>query len=117
LLRLIMRLFAASVILLVSNIIFGGVYYPEIYQPITVGVFAALLLHSMEIFTVQAGTPWVYNTINFFGAFFTVLISGYIMPAAYVSLLGALLTALLFAAAEHFLFNKLKNENKKAFHP
>jgi hypothetical protein len=117
LLRLIMRLFAAPVILLVSNIIFGGVYYPEIYQPVTVGLFTALLLHSMEIFTVQAGTPWVYKTINFFGSFFTVLISGYIMPSAYVTLVGALLTALLFAAAEHFIFNRLIKENKKAFHP
>jgi len=99
---LIMKLFLYPVIVLLSDAILGNVNYENIYQPVTIGLFLALLAHVSELFSLRRGTFWINNVIDFTVAFLVVYFSRFVYTGALITFTGAVITAILLAVSEYF---------------
>ncbi len=110
----IIKLLSCPIILLISDALFNGINYNNVYQPIIVGVVLAVLAHGMEVLLLRKGTFWISNTADLVTAFLIIWISQLFLPGARVTFLGALLPAVLLAVAEYVLHMYLIRSGKWA---
>ncbi|MFZ5986053.1 MAG: DUF2512 family protein [Bacillota bacterium] len=99
---LLMKLVICPVTLLISDVLFNGVNYYNIYQPIIVGIVLAVAAHMMELLLLRKGTLRMSNIADFIAAFAIVYLSQFLLPFAAVTFTGALFTAALLTITEHF---------------
>lgn len=97
-----MKLIICPITLIISDLLIWGIDYTNIYQPIIVGVILAVLAHTMELFLLKRETFWTSNIADLIAAFAVVYLSQFFIPDARVTLLGALLAALLLFLTEYF---------------
>jgi hypothetical protein len=98
----LIKLIVCPSIVLLSNYLFRSVYYPNLYQPILVGVILAVLGHGMEHLILRRGTFWTSNIMDFGAAFAVLYFGQLLLPGSVVNGFGALLVAFLLNITEYF---------------
>lgn len=97
---LFVKLIACPTIVYTSGLIFTQVYFPAWYQPVLLGIVLAVMAHVMEMVLFHPGRVWVMTALDFMGAAVLVYAAGLVFPAASITVIGAVLTALLLAISE-----------------
>lgn len=97
---LIMKLIVCPVILLLSNYILGLQY--TLAQSLYVGFIIAIVGHMMEVLILKSGTLWISTISDFIVAFAIIYLSQFLLRNVAVTLLGALLIALILTVVEYF---------------
>lgn len=97
-----MKLIICPLTVYISDILFKGVFYSTIYQPIVVGLILAVSAHMMEVLMLKRDTQWMSLALDFVAATAIVYFSQFFLRGSVVSLNGALLTAFLLGITEYF---------------
>jgi uncharacterized membrane protein YjjP (DUF1212 family) len=99
---LLMKLFICPTLVLLSDLLFRGINYSNIYQPVTVGLFLALAAHISELFSLGRVSIWINNTIDFIAAFAIIYISQFYYTGSRITFTGAFLAAVILTISEYF---------------
>jgi len=98
---LLVKLLVTPLVVLAADALFAEVYYSNLYQSILVGVVLAVLGHLMERLILRRGTLWFTTLLDLLASAAVVYSSGYLLPGAAVTLLGAVFTAILIDVGEY----------------
>jgi hypothetical protein len=98
---LLLKLIVCPVVVILSDALFTEVFYPSLFQSISVGLLLALVGHYMEMWLLKRGTLWMSTLIDLLGAWAIVYFSAYLLPGARITLLGAVFTAILLDVTEY----------------
>lgn len=96
----IVKLFICPIAVLIAAYILPNVYYPQLYQPIVIGVVLAILAHTMELFILKRETFWTSTILDFIAATAIVYFVSNLFAGAVVTFFGAILTAILLMITE-----------------
>jgi uncharacterized protein (DUF2062 family) len=99
---LITKIIVCPLTLIISDYLFRDVYYPYTYQPIFIGAVIALVGYFMELLLLRPGTVIISTIADFLASFVLVYFSQFILPGAAITLIGAVITATIFAVIEYF---------------
>ena len=102
-LNLIMKLIVCPIILIISANLLTNVNFPNVYQPIIIGLTLAVVGFLMEIAILQKGTFWISNTVDFVISALIIYFLSYFFAGADVTMGGALITAALLTVVEFFV--------------
>ncbi|MEW9667796.1 DUF2512 family protein [Ammoniphilus sp. 3BR4] len=100
---LLMKIIVCPAVVLMVNWMTDEVYYPTWLQAVVVGLVLAAAGHLMEVIWLKPGRLWVMTILDFFASAAIVFMSQFFIAGAYVSMVGALLTASFLAITEYFL--------------
>jgi uncharacterized membrane protein len=98
---LILKLIICPLGVIAADALFAELYYPNLYQSILVGVVLAVVGYVMERMILRRGTLWFTTLLDLLAAAAIVYTSGYLLPGAAVTLLGAVFAAILLDVAEY----------------
>ena len=97
----LVKLIICPLTVLAADILFPQVYYPSVFQAILVGVILAVGAYAMEVLLLKRGTFWISTAVDFIAATLIVFVVSLLLPGARVTLLGAIMTALLLSITEY----------------
>jgi hypothetical protein len=99
---LLMKLFICPTLVLLSDVLFRSINYSNIYQPVTVGLFLALVAHISELFSLGRVSIRMNNVIDFIAAFAVIYASRFYYAGSRITFTGAFLTAVILTISEYF---------------
>ncbi|MFY0545925.1 hypothetical protein [Brevibacillus sp. H7] len=98
---LLLKLFVGPLVVILADALFTELYYPNLYQAISVGVVLAVAGHVLEVMLLRRGTLWFTTLLDLLAAAAIVYASGFLLPGAVVTMLGAVFAAILIGIAEY----------------
>lgn len=107
---LLLKIIVCPVVVLIMDWMTDEVYYPTWLQAIVVGLVLAAAGHLMEVMWLKPGRLWMMTILDFFASAAILFISQFFLAGAYVSMIGALLTASFLAITEYILHRWLIRE-------
>lgn len=106
------KLIACPALVILSMFLFDTVDFATIFQPVFVGIMLALLGVSMEYVLLKRETFWLSIIADFAASILIVFFISNLFTTAEVTWVGAVLTAVLLAAAEFFVHRYLLKSGK-----
>lgn len=103
----LIKLIACPGLLFVSSLFFRQIYFPATYQIALIGLALALILHLIELWTLNANNLWMITSIDFVVTTLFIYFSQYLFNQAVVSIDGAILAGILINISEHYQHNWL----------
>lgn len=97
---LIVKLIVAPVGILLSWLLFPNVDFSAWYQPVILGVIAALIGYGMEVLMLRENTMTLSTIADFIVSAALVYFGSKFFVDTYVTVFGALLTAAVLAVTE-----------------
>jgi hypothetical protein len=98
---LFIKLLVCPAVVILADALFPEVFYPSLYQSISVGMLLALAGHFLEVSLLKRGTLWMITLIDMAGACAIVFVSAYLLSGTRVTFLGAVFTAILLTVTEY----------------
>jgi hypothetical protein len=98
---LFIKLLVCPAVVVLADALFPEVFYPSLFQSISVGLLLALAGHFMEVWLLKRGTLWMSTLIDLAGAWAIVFTSAFLLTGARVTFLGAVFTAILLTVTEY----------------
>ncbi|GIN19597.1 DUF2512 family protein [Siminovitchia fordii] len=102
-LNLIMKLIICPIVLTFAGGMLTNVNFSHVYQPIVIGVTLAVAGHLLEWALLSKGTFWFSTITDFVASTLIIYILSYFFFTAQVTLMGAVVTALLLTFVEFFV--------------
>ncbi len=100
---LLIKLIVSPLLVIVADALFAELYYPNLYQAILVGLVLAVVGHLMEVALLRRGTLWFTTLLDLLAMAVIVYASGFLLPGAAVTMLGAIFAAILVDVVEYLL--------------
>ncbi|MFC7439613.1 DUF2512 family protein [Laceyella putida] len=97
-----LKIVICPIAVILADFFLEDIYYPNLIQPIMVGLVLALVGHLMEVAFLKRGRLWISNALDFLAASLLVYASGLVLPGAVTHWFGSFLTAWLLTVTEHF---------------
>ncbi|WP_164984872.1 DUF2512 family protein [Ammoniphilus sp. CFH 90114] len=97
-----MKLIICPLVIFLVDWMTGEVYYPMFFQALLVGLVLAAAGHAMEVMWLKRGRLWVMTILDFFASAAIVFFSQFVLPGAFVTIIGALIAASFLAITEYF---------------
>ncbi|ERI90043.1 hypothetical protein HMPREF1982_04310 [Clostridiales bacterium oral taxon 876 str. F0540] len=107
-----MKVLACPLIIYICDMIFNDINYASVYQAVITGLVVAIIGHMSEVFMLKKGTLWINTFADLILSFIIVYLSQFFLIGSYITIVGAAITALLIAVAEHFEHIYLIKEGK-----
>lgn len=99
----LMKCIMIPIVVLIASDLLTNVNYPNMYQPIIIGVTLAVVGFLLEMSVLRQQTFWITNTLDFILSVFMIYVFSYFFAGANVTLGGAAILAVLLTAIEFFI--------------
>ena len=99
---LLMKIVICPTVVVLSDYLSEGIFYPNIFQPLILGLVLALLAHMMEVMILREGTFWISNMVDLAAAFFVLYFGTLFLRGATITVLDAFSVAFVLGVTEYF---------------
>lgn len=108
LISIIAKIITGPLILFLASSLFPRlIHYASFSQALITGLIIGAVGYLMELLILKRGTAWTSTLADFAAAAIVIYASQYFFPGAYITLIGAIITALLLGVVEHILHRSL----------
>lgn len=104
---LLFKLITFPIGVLLASWLFGNVDYASFYQPLVVGLIAAVVGVLMEYVILRKGTLWLSLFADVIVGWVLIYVVSLMFEGARVTIWGALLTSILVGVIEYFIHTYL----------
>ncbi|MDP4143145.1 MAG: DUF2512 family protein [Bacillota bacterium] len=98
---LILKIILCPLVVILSDYLLAGIYYPTVYEAIAVGFVIAIIGHLMELVILKRGTVWISAAADLVAAFVVIYLSQYFITRAVITVGGAIIAAIIVAIVEY----------------
>lgn len=109
---LVVKLIVTPIGIILASWIFPNVNFANWYQPIMLGIVAALIGYFMEVAMLREDTDWMMTIIDFAVSAAIIYFGAMFFTDSFVTFWGAILTGVLLAVTEIFQHKWLLNSGK-----
>lgn len=109
---LVVKLIVTPIGIILASWIFPNVNFANWYQPIMLGVIAAIIGYFLEVLMLREDTNWMMTIIDFVLSSAIIYFGARFFAESYVTFWGALLTGALLAVTEIFQHNWLLESSR-----